>query len=150
MVVVFLCACKSASVTPVIEGITFNAHVFYFNKEYTCSVDVAKGGDMVLTITEPELLSGAKVVLAGKEAYAEFRDIKYPVDPNRAEGVPYFLLGVLRDAKTKKGEQKGDAYILSGQWQDTQYQMFLAGSGLPLKLTAENIEIEIYDAKISN
>ncbi len=145
---VFLCACSKPKVTPVTDGISFAAHIFYYNKEYSCVVVAEKGGDTVLTVTEPELLSGAKVVISEKDAYAEFKDIKYPVDLSRAAGAPYFLLGCLKEAKNKEAEKGSEQYVIKGTHADIEYEMVFAESGIPLKITGENIEIEIFDAKI--
>ena len=147
-VLVFLCACSASSVTPVTEGISFNAHIFYYNKEYTCAVIIQNNGDTVLTLTEPQLISGAKVVVTKDGAYAEYQDIKYPVNISRAEGAPYFLLGVLDDIKTKSAKKTDSGYAIEGNWAEQKYKITLAESGIPLTLTGENIEIEFLDAKI--
>lgn len=148
LAVLFLCACSKTAVTPVVQGVTFNAHIIYFNKEYSVLADIEKNGDAVICVVEPQVISGAKFVITGDNAYAEYKDIKYPVNIDNAEGAPYFLFGCLTDAKDKKGQQSGEDIIISGKWQDREYEMYLSGSGIPLKISAKDIEIEILDAKI--
>ncbi len=110
---------------------------------------IGANGDTVLTVTEPQLISGAKVVITKDEAYAEYKDIKYPVDLTRAEGAPYFLLRVLGDIKNKTASKSDSGYIIEGAVSDEKYKITLAGSGLPLTLKGENIEIEFLDVKIT-
>lgn len=148
LVLIITCACKSGNVTPITEGLAFNAHVLYFDKEYVFSCELENGGKAMVTLIEPELISGAKIIVENGTAHAEYKDIKYPVDLNRAEGAPYFLLKSLIDAKDKKPTAEGDAYILYGENQGQEYKITFSGSGIPLKITADNIEIEIMDAKI--
>ncbi len=147
---IFLClsACGSSSVTPITKGLSFNAHIFYYNKEYTCAVNIDSDGNTQLTVVEPKLLSGAKVVITEKEAYAEFRDIKYPVDMSRADGAPYFLLGCLRSAEGADALLIDQQFTVRGTRLGEDYKIIFAGSGIPLKIEGKNIEIEIYDAKI--
>lgn len=148
LAVLFLCACSKTAVTPVVRGVTFNAHIIYFNKEYLVLTDIDKNGNTVISVVEPQVISGAKFVVTGEGAYTEYKDIKYPVNIENAEGAPYFLFGCLTDAMDKKGQQVGENFIISGKWQDREYEMYLSGSGIPLKITAKDIEIEILDAKI--
>ncbi len=148
LIFLYLCACGSSTVTPVTRGLSFNAHVFYYNKEYTCAVNIDKDGNTELTVVEPKLLAGAKVVIAGKEAYAEFKDIKYPVDMWRAGGAPYFLLGCLRCADGATAVLNDEQFTISGTHLGENYEITLTHYGIPLKITSENIEIEIFDAKV--
>lgn len=148
LLALFTCACKGGTVSPRLESVTFNAHVFYFDKEYAFSCDIQSKNNATITLISPELISGAKVVVTEQGAYMEYKDIKYSVDLARAKGAPYFLLSVINDAKTKKGVKKGDKIYVDGVWQEKDYQMLLSGSGIPLKITSDNIEIEIMDAKI--
>lgn len=145
---IYLCACGRSTTTPITRGLSFNAHIFYYNKEYMCAVDIEKGGNTELTILEPQLLSGAKVVVTENDAYAEFKDIKYPVDMSRADGAPYFLLGCLKSVDGATAVLNDGLFTVSGTRLDVKYQIIFAESGIPLKITGENIEIEIVDAKI--
>lgn len=144
-----LCACGTKSITPVTKGVSFNAHILYYNKEYACAVNIDKDGNAELTITEPQLLSGAKIVVAPDGAYAEFKDIKYPVDMSRADGAPYFLLGCLENTDGNAALLENEQFVISGTRLDENYEIIFAESGIPLKIMGENIEIEICDAKIS-
>lgn len=148
LLALFTCACKGGTVSPQLEGVTFNAHVFYFDKEYVFNCDIQSEENATITLISPELISGAKVVVDEKNVYMEYKDIKHPVDLTRAKGAPYFLLSVINDAKAKKGTKKGNKIYIDGIWQEKSYQMLLSGSGIPLKITSDNIEIEIMDAKI--
>lgn len=146
--IIILCACNKATVKPISRSLTFTAHVFYFNKEYMFDVNIDNDGNMLLTVKEPEMLSGAKVVLAGEESYTEFKDIKYPVDITRAGGAPYFLLGVMKDIKDEKAEKKGDEYIITGGFADENYEISYAATGIPIKLIAKNLTVEFMNAQI--
>lgn len=148
LIFLYLCACSGSTVTPVTRGLSFNAHVFYYNKEYTFAVNIGKDGNTELSVVEPQLLSGAKIVVARDCAYAEFRDIKYPVDLSRAGGAPYFLLECLKNADGTAAELHNEQFIISGTRLGEDYKIIFAESGIPLKIAGENIEIEICDAKI--
>lgn len=148
LIFLYLSACTSSNITPITKGLTFNAHVFYYNKEYTFAVDIGKDGNTQLTVVEPQMLSGAKIVLTEQEAYAEFKDIKYPVDISCADGAPYFLLGCLKNAEGATALLQDEQFTVSGTRLGEDYKITFAESGIPLKITGENIEIEIFDAKI--
>ncbi len=148
LVLTFLCACNSAKVKPVSDALKFTAHISYFNKEYTCETEIQKNGDMTLIITEPEIMSGAKIVVTENEAYAEFAEIKYPIDINRAGGAPYFVLGALRDAKEKTAVKRDSEYAITGEVAGEKYEIIYAVTGIPIKLTADNITVEFLNAEI--
>ena len=97
---------------------------------------------------EPELLSGAKIEINEKESYAKFKDIKYPVDLSRADGAPYFLLDCLKQADGDTATFQDEQFVISGTRLGESYKITFAESGIPLKITSENIEIEITDSKI--
>ncbi len=148
LVLIVLCACNSAKVKPVSDALKLTAHISYFNKEYTCETEIQKNGDMTLVLTQPQIMSGAKIVLTENEAYAEFQDIKYPIDINRAGGAPYFVLGALRDTKGKWAEKTDKEYVLTGEFAGEKYEITYAATGIPIKLTADNIMVEFMNVEI--
>ncbi len=133
---------------PITESVTFNAHICYYNKEYTCAVEIEENGDMCLSLTEPQLMSGAKIIIKENEAYAEFEEIKYPVDIERAGGAPYFLLGVLRDIKGQTAPFKSDEYVIIGKYAGEDYKITFGETGIPINLTGDNITVEFLDVNI--
>lgn len=149
LLLITMCACKKAAVKPVTESVTFNAHICYFNKEYTCAAEIEKNGDMCLNITEPKMLSGAKIIIKENEAYAEFEEIKYPVDVERAGGAPYFLLGVLREIRGKTAQSVNDEYVITGELAGEDYKITFGETGIPISLTGKNIEIEFIDVRLT-
>ncbi len=148
LLLITMCACKKGAVKPVAESFCFNAHISYFNKEYVCAVTVEQNGDMCLSVTEPQILAGAKIVLKENEAYAEFEEIKYPVDIERAGGAPYFLLGVLNEIRGKTAQSANDEYVITGEVAGEDYKITFGETGIPIALTGKNTQIEFMDVNI--
>lgn len=129
------CTTSANNIKPKLNGISFNAEVSYYNEGFVCSVKIEENFDTVITILEPEEINGLKFKFSANDVIADFNGLNYKIDNNSPEqSVAEFIYNVFSN-KSIAVTKDGDNLYIEGKTKSNQYKLFIAPTGLPLKIT---------------
>ncbi len=147
----FLAGCStSTDIKPVTRGISFTAEMTYYNEYYEMSVDIKHNGNAVISLTHPEELQGLVFNVTNSSLTADFSGIKIETDDSYKTAAVNFLYSAF-----KKEEQKvyknDNRFFTKGECDGGEYTMYIAETGLPLKIcdSADRFEIIIKNLKLN-
>lgn len=144
----FLCGCKGKSNTmPVLNGITFDADITYYNEAYKGSCSLLNGV-FKFTVSEPELLSGYTLTFDGDSVTAEYLGITYT--PNKSNMPFSSVAGEIYQKLTEiinssdAAVKSGDSYVIEGGQGRDAYKLYISSVGIPLSLEIPDERFTVY------
>lgn len=145
-VALLLCGCsKKSQVTPIVDNISFVAKITYGDDEYLCDLTI-KNNVLNLVVKEPEEIKDLSLMLDKNGAQANFRGISFTPDVNSYPqgAVVQILFDILDDvSKNKSAHLDDENCIITGNVNDYDYTFTFAPTGLPIRLTADDIGLVI-------
>lgn len=138
--ILFLCGCGTVNeVTPVTDGISFDAVMEYYNEKYECSVNIDDDDIMTATVTSPEDIKGLKLKFDGEKVSAEFMGLVYEPKTGsfpmgNAVKTVYDVITEIDDEQTAKATPDGKNCKLEGKMNGKEYEFYFSPAGLPLSL----------------
>lgn len=150
LILIMLCSCSSSkNIRVVNRNLEYNAHIFYFGKEYKmhCSINETLAEYRVV---EGQIKGfGAKVDENGiKVCYANLeKEIKG--ESNSVFSVMYDIT-LFFDTEGYKTENDGGNYYVDGQTDFGKFRYILSPSGLPISINFENgdFSADFYDVNL--
>ncbi len=151
----FLCGCanKTANVKPVLNGITFDAKLEFYNEVFTCFGEMTKENLLTLTVKEPETIKGMKLNVKGNELSAEFMGLTYTPKTEQlpAANVAVVLYNALFDAVNRNPdvEQKNNSFFVESAENEKYYKILLSGGGFPLSAEMPFADLKVQFSNVS-
>ena len=138
--VIFLCGCSNSAnnVKPVLSGITFTAKINFYNEQFLCEGAISEQGALVLTVIEPDNISGMKFSVEETGITAEYKGLYYT--PNSGTlpfgGVASDIFTIITDAKRRMApaSKKNDGFCIESAKDEKYYKITIAQTGLPLSI----------------
>ena len=154
VIFLFLIGCsEKAEEKPLLEGISFNADITYYNEKYVAKGSVDKDGLLTLEILEPSELSGMVFYVNDSDTKVEYKGLSFSPNENSlltsASNILYSGFSALQgeDAKLKCDDKTYTATAKDG---GGEFIMEYSPTGLPLKLKylSSAFEANFYDLEI--
>ncbi len=152
--VIFMSSCNSGEkfITPILSGISFTAEIDYYNEYFACDVTIDQDKTMKLTVTQPQDISGMKLIFSGDKVTAEYMGITYTphTDTLPVGGVAQTLYSIIRqlDDDTVLETQDGKNCIFKGRIDDRAFSFSFTPSGLPLCIDIPDQSFSIKFSKV--
>ncbi len=149
-IIFILCSCqKIPSVTAVTKGISFNAQLDYNGTKNNYFVVIEKNGKTVVNCTDNNIT----YTFIGDFVEAEFDGIstKYEISALNEGTITDFFYAVFSESEKIQNDvrKKGDALCIQGKTNKYLFALYLAGTGLPLKIEEKNFGITATLSKIT-
>lgn len=149
--ILFLSGCYGKSVTPVNKNLTYRAHIFYYDEEYECFVNVGEDGKMTFCI-DGGTLDGFTTVFDKDKITCSYLGKETTLSKNSYKGALTSIFEMNESLTDKKAINKSGKCIIEGRTNSGEYTLFLSGTGLPLcaELDGRDFYVDFYDVSIVN
>lgn len=149
-----LCGCSAkGEITPVIQGISFEANIQYYNEKYLCDAQVDTKGNITLTFKSPENLEGLVLSVVDGKSSIQYMGLTYsPKGGSLPLGnIATLIDGVFNDISDNKIKQNGKNIEFVGKVSNEKYVISFSPSGLPLLLNIgdSSIIVQFNNQKIN-
>lgn len=139
------CNNKSSEVTAVTSGLKFTAHTTYLEENYEYHITVTENGEMLTEVFDKEKNTILTAHFSDENVTLRYSDLEYKTEISALpQGLIIdFFYSVFCDTATKKDNVlfQNDQYLISGSTDKYKYKMFLGQTGIPIKITEENLSI---------
>ena len=134
---VLLCSCSShKNVRVVNRGLSYKAHIFYYDKEYELLCDVYEDGAKYLCTSGKIEGFGAEVTKNGMTVY--YSDMKKEIKTDGSVFSVLYMLTKFFDGDAYSSQEDGGNYYVDGQTTYGKFRYYFTPAGLPLSVTFEN------------
>lgn len=151
----FLCGCggKTANVKPVLNGITFDVKLQFYNEVFVAGGEMSKDNALTLTVKEPETIKGMKLTVKGAELSAEFMGLTYipKTEQLPAANVAVVFYEMLSDVLYRNPDvkQKENTFFVESAENEKYYKILLSGAGFPLSAEIPFAQIKAQFSNVS-
>ena len=142
---IFLCSCAGAKsqISPVLNGISFTAKIFYYDQEYTCIFTATKTGEYEVQFADTQTV----VTFENDTVISEFSGLchKYVTGSALDDSPVGLLVSVFRDAikEEKKATLKNGNFLLQDRLAGIPYSFSFGATGLPISLEMPDRELYV-------
>lgn len=132
-----LCGCtKGTNVKPMVDGISFDINITYYNENYFAEGKIEEGV-ITLEMKSPSEIEGMVIVLDESSAKINYKGLTYEPAKNSllpsAAGMLYDSLSAVGKGKCK-AENDDKNILLSASTSNGEFVMNLSPSGFPIDL----------------
>ena len=151
VILLVLCGCsKLEKATPIIENISCTAEIEYNHSKYVCDLESFKDG-LNLTVVEPKEIAGIKFIIKNNKVTTEYKGISDAPELNELPQhlITRIVFDVINDVKGKEIEFDKFNGVINEEVEGYKYGFVFSPAGLPISLSIEDIDLEIYFKDIS-
>ena len=151
LIILMLCGCsKIEKATPIIENISCVAEIEYNHSNYVCNLELLNDS-LNLKIIEPQEISGLSFLVNKNKITTEYKGI---VDAPELNDLPQYLIAriifeIINEVRGKTIEFDEYNGIICSEINGYEFGFVFAPSGLPISLSIEDINLEIYFKDVS-
>ena len=139
-----LCAgCKNKNeVFGVTDGIKMSAKVDWNKEHYACSI-MAGGGIFSLTVNKPQVLDGFNLTWDAGVLTVKYKGLSYSPDDRQMKTVGFaeIIRQTLNSSREKAALLERDEYVISGDYENCEWELILDEKGLPKSLSCEDLKL---------
>ncbi len=134
-----LCSCgKSASqVSVVTRGISYTAHIFYYDKEYECNAVIDTSGKAEFLVTKPENLKDFTIVFENGKITAKYKNLEFTPElsamPQGSFLKELYGINVFFENNSYTVYKQGETFYAKGTADTLDFKLTLSEAGLPLE-----------------
>ncbi len=138
-----LVGCTStAKVKPITRGLSFTAEMTYYNEYYEMAIDIAKDGNTKIMLTQPEELADLVFEFKDGKVTTTFKGINCEMDDSYKTAAVGFIISAFKNQEQTVYKNKNQFYT-NGKCDGGEYTLYIAETGLPLKICDSNNRFEI-------
>ncbi|MBR4073531.1 MAG: hypothetical protein IKK24_06270 [Clostridia bacterium] len=143
------CSKPVKTVAPILEDISFDLDVTYYNENYSLKGETDDSDEMRLTVTEPEELNGMILTIDDGKLNVEYKGLTHsPTNQELFGNAGIIIERIFESAEDKIPKDKSDGnYSISGKAQGKEYTFTFSPSGYPIRL---EVPTEGFVAEFSN
>lgn len=132
------CREKSTDIIPLINGITFNGDVTYYNEYCECLVAVLKNGNMNIEVTSPDTIKGMSLEFIDEQIILKYNGQEQTYNSSSMpQGMAFtYIYDIFRDISGGNNTvtENNDNYFISGTTKECDYKLYVGATGLPIKI----------------
>lgn len=155
---VCLCSCKgeASQIKVVTQNISYEAHIFYNDKEYTLNVNCDESSGCSYLVTKPENLKDFTIVFSDSGVISKYKGLTY--EPN-LEALPYggvmralYEINTFLQTNDHTVIKENESYYIKGQISSGEFTLYVTAMGLPqsAQISDKNFRVEFYNVKLLN
>ena len=149
-----LCSCgkNTARVTVVTRGISYTAHIFYYDKEYECDVKVDSGGKAEFLVTKPKNLKDFTLVFENGKITAKYKNLEFTPELSAMPQGSFLkeLYAVISffENNSYTVYKHNETFYVKGKADTLDFKLKLSEAGLPLEVEFDS-EFKIIFSKVA-
>ncbi len=149
---VLLCGCAKKEVTPIINGICFEADIEYYNEQYLCDATIDENGKIILSFKAPDTIEGLELTVFNGSISAKYMGLTYsPKGDNiPLKNIANVISCVYNDVQSKRLKVSGENIVLKDKTKVGEYVMHFSPSGFPLLLKVDKLGLTIQFYSLKN
>ena len=151
VILLVLCGCsKMEKATPIVENITCVAEIEYNHSKYVCNLESFNKG-LNLSVVEPKEISGIKFIINNNKITTEYKGISDAPELNELPQhlIARIIFDVINEVKDNEIEFDEFNGVINEEVEGYKYGFVFSPSGLPISLSVEDIDLEIYFKDVS-
>ena len=145
--ILLLCGCTAKRNLPPVPDLNFNAeiNVIYRQYKFSGTVQNTLNGPCIISVTEPEMLSGLQVIVNNGVCSLKLGSLSYDIDKNsfpQTDFMKSFVTALTDSLSTSEFQKNEDgSYTLKGNTEVGDYELLLSGeTGYPMSLKIKDID----------